>query len=166
MLTAVQARDIYGHLHVIEKDADNKKILRREGIEGLVAILQEELDKIKAILGHIDQTPLEAALTRAEGLLQWSPKQIKAKEILCPPTLHNCVRAILDTITVGDLFDCAAGDLAEARGFFYPDPDQELDEVTKHAYDQAFFDVLDEVMIELRNTWGGYNGTLKSPKQD
>lgn len=78
------------------------------------------------------------------------------------PTLSECTRAILDTVTMSDLFDCAAGDLVEQRGGIIPHTgDDEPTNADKRAYDVAFFDVLDAVLANLRVTWGGYYNTFK-----
>lgn len=76
--------------------------------------------------------------------------------------MAECVHELLDTVTMGDLFDCAAGDLAIARGA----TDYAVNEPTdadKLAYDLAFFDVVDVVVAEMRSTWGGYYDTQKRP---
>ena len=74
--------------------------------------------------------------------------------------VDECTRALLESITVGDLFDVAAAELAEHRGF--RDDDEESDLATQYAYDVAFFDLLEATVEGLRRSWGGYSGTLKS----
>lgn len=91
-----------------------------------------------------------------------SEKHDEVAEALGPDTLSECTRALLECATMGDLFDCAAGDLVEQRGYTIPcTGDAAPSDDEKAAYDAAFFDVLDVVLANVRTTWGGYYHTLK-----
>ena len=74
------------------------------------------------------------------------------------PAFDECCTMLLECVTGGDLFDCAAGDLAASRGH---DPEATQDAETNAQYDKAFFHLLDAVIYHLRTTWGGYYNTFK-----
>jgi len=77
------------------------------------------------------------------------------------PVLDRCADILIETVTGGDLFDCAAGGVCEARGHTIPGLEPNPSETDKVAYDIAFFDVMDAALDRMRDTWGGYYDTFK-----
>ena len=118
-----------------------------------------------------ESSPIEEVLDRADRLLQWSPKPQepetpepsmleKCTEALGQRRIDECGQALHSLVTWGDLFDIVAGELTDRRGVPYTftlNPD----EASQHAYDVAFFDLLEATVEHLRRTWGGYHGTLR-----